>query len=107
MPPSAEAALRELMASHVGVMRDGDDLKDAIGTLAMMEQSVGNIALRNMATTALIVATAAWSRRESRGSHHRTDHPAENPALAKRTMTTLDAARAVAASASHRTRATA
>jgi L-aspartate oxidase len=111
MPPSAEAALRELMASHVGVMRDGDDLKDAIGTLAMMEQSVGNIALRNMATTALIVATAAWSRRESRGSHYRTDHPAENPALATRTMTTLDAARTVAttiaASASHCTRATA
>src|SRR4030095_8009343 len=88
MPPSAEANLRALMASHVGVIRDGDDLADAIRTLAMMESSVGNIALRNMATTALIVATAAWSRRESRGSHCRSDYPAEN-ALSKRTMTTL------------------
>jgi L-aspartate oxidase len=99
MPPSAEANLRALMASHVGVVRDGDDLADAIRTLAMMEASVGNIALRNMATTALIVATAAWSRRESRGSHYRSDYPAEN-ALAKRTTTTLAEARAVAASIS-------
>jgi L-aspartate oxidase len=97
MPPSAEANLRALMASHVGVIRDGDDLADAIRTLAMMEGSVGNIALRNMATTALIVATAAWSRRESRGSHCRSDYPAEN-APGKRTMTTLTQARDVAAS---------
>jgi L-aspartate oxidase len=97
MPPSAEANLRALMSSHVGVIRDGDDLADAIGTLAMMEQSVGNIALRNMATTALIVATAAWSRRESRGGHFRSDYPAEIPALARRTMTTLHEARAAAA----------
>jgi L-aspartate oxidase len=96
MPPSAEASLRALMASHVGVVRDGDELADAICTLSMMEQSVGNIALRNMATTALIVATAAWSRRESRGSHYRSDYPAER-APAKRTMTTLSDARAVAA----------
>jgi L-aspartate oxidase len=97
MPPSAEANLRALMSSHVGVIRDGDELADAIRTLAMMEQSVGNIALRNMATTALIVATAAWSRRESRGGHYRSDYRNENPALAKRTMTTLREARATAA----------
>jgi L-aspartate oxidase len=97
MPPSAEANLRALMSSHVGVIRDGDELGDAIRTLAMMEQSVGNIALRNMATTALIVATAAWSRRESRGAHCRSDYTEENPALANRTMTTLREARAVAA----------
>ena len=98
MPPSAEASLRALMSSHVGVIRDGDDLADAIGTLAAMESSVQNIALRNMATAALIVATAAWSRRESRGAHFRSDYPAENPALAKRTTTTLHAAREIAAS---------
>ncbi|MDQ8730805.1 L-aspartate oxidase [Bradyrhizobium sp. LHD-71] len=101
MPPSAEANLRALMSSHVGVIRDGDELADAIGTLSMMEQSVGNIALRNMATTALIVATAAWSRRESRGGHYRSDYPAEH-APAKRTMTTLASARAIAASMAER-----
>ena len=56
----------------------------------------GNIALRNMATAALLVAASAWTRRESRGAHYRIDHPAEKAALAHRTMTTLAAARDVA-----------
>ena len=51
-----------------------------------------------MATTALLVAASAWARRESRGAHYRIDYPAEKPALARRTMTTLAAAREIAAS---------
>ena len=57
----------------------------------------GNIALRNMATTALIVAASAWSRCESRGAHYRSDYPAEDPAQRHRTVTTLDEARNIAA----------
>jgi L-aspartate oxidase len=44
----------------------------------------------------LLVAASAWSRRESRGAHFRSDHSAEAPALARRTMTTLTAAREIA-----------
>jgi L-aspartate oxidase len=98
MPRLAEANLRNAMTSHVGVIRDGDDLADAIRTFAMTEASATNTTLRNMATTALLVTTAAWSRRESRGGHYRSDFPAEDPALAHRTMTTLADARDVAAS---------
>ena len=65
---------------------------------ADIERNTTSIALRNMATTALLVATSAWSRRESRGAHYRADYPAETPALARRTMTTLAEARAVATS---------
>ena len=57
-----------------------------------------------MATTALLVAASAWTRRESRGAQYRIDHPAEKPALAHRTMTTLAAARQIAASLSDRIR---
>jgi L-aspartate oxidase len=98
MPPLVEARLRTLMTSHVGVIRDGGKLAEAVRTFASIERDSGNIALRNMATTALLVAASAWTRRESRGAHYRIDHPVETPALAHRTMTTLAAARAVAAS---------
>ncbi len=77
-------------------------LAEAVRSFADIERDTGNIALRNMATTALLVAASAWARRESRGAQYRIDHPAEKPALAHRTMTTLAAARDLAASLSDR-----
>jgi L-aspartate oxidase len=102
MPPLTEANLRAMMASHVGVIRDGDRLAEAVRSFAAIERDTGNIALRNMATTALLVATSAWARRESRGAHYRIDYPIEKPALAQRSMTTLAAAREIAASLAER-----
>ena len=97
-----EAQLRAMMTSHVGVIRDGDRLAEAVRAFADIERKCGNIALRNMATTALLVAASAWTRRESRGAHYRIDFPVEQPALAHRTMTTLAAARDIAALLSER-----
>lgn len=94
--------LRAMMSAHVGVNRDGDGLGDAVRNFATLEREATSIALRNIATSALLVATAAWSRRESRGAHFRIDHPADVPALARRTMTTLAAAREVAESLTDR-----
>jgi L-aspartate oxidase len=96
MPALAEKNLRAMMTSHVGVIRDGDGLAEAMRIFAAIERDTGNIALRNMATSALLVAASAWTRRESRGAHYRNDYPAEKPALAHRTMTTLAAARETA-----------
>jgi L-aspartate oxidase len=96
MPALSEKNLRAMMSSHVGVIRDGDRLAEAVRAFASLEHDTGNIALRNMATSALLVAASAWTRRESRGAHYRIDHPAEKAALAHRTMTTLAAARDVA-----------
>jgi L-aspartate oxidase len=98
MPQLRAANLRAMMSSHVGVVRDGELLMEALQTFAVIEQTTGNIALRNMATTALIVAASAWARRESRGAHFRSDYMAEDPTQRHRTMTTLDAARKIAAS---------
>ena len=101
-------------AGAVGSKSAGDDdlacrrdprrrrLAEAVRSFAALERDTGNIALRNMATTALLVAASAWARRESRGAHYRIDYPAENPALAHRTMTTLAAAREIAASLAER-----
>jgi L-aspartate oxidase len=96
MPAGATEALRRLMSSHVGVVREGDALAAAVRSLAALERDTGNIALRNMATTALLVAANAFSRRESRGAHFRSDYPTETGAFAQRTMTTLDEARDIA-----------
>lgn len=105
IPRLVETSLRNMMASHVGVVRDGDHLAKAIRLFAEIERNTGSIALGNMATTALLVAAAAWSRRESRGAHFRCDHPAEVAALARRTMTTLTDAREVAAALADQTHA--
>jgi L-aspartate oxidase len=98
MSALSEARLRAMMSSHVGVIRDGDRLAEAVRAFAEIERQCGNVSLRNMATTALLVAASAWTRRESRGAHYRKDCPVEQPALAQRTMTTLAAAREIAAS---------
>jgi L-aspartate oxidase len=105
MPALAENSFRAMMTSHVGVIRNNDGLAEAVRACARIERNTGNIALRNMATSALLVAASAWTRRESRGAHYRIDCPAENPVLARRTMTTLTAAREIAASLSERTAA--
>ena len=96
LPALAEKNLRAMMTSHVGVIRDGESLEDAVRAFAAIERDTGNIALRNMATTALLVAASAWSRRESRGAHYRSDYPNEAASSAHRTMTTLAEARAIA-----------
>ncbi len=97
MPPLVENNLRAMMTSHVGVIRNADELMQAVTAFAAIERDTGNIALRNMATTALLVAASAWSRRESRGAHFRSDYPNEDPAQRHRTMTTLAEARKIAA----------
>jgi L-aspartate oxidase len=96
MPALSEKNLRAMMTAQVGVIRDGDRLADAVRVIAGLERDARSLALRNMATTALLVAASAWSRRESRGAHFRADCPTEQPALARRTMTTLAEAREVA-----------
>lgn len=103
MPPLTEANLRAMMTSHVGVIRDGDRLAQAVQSFAAIERDTGNIALRNMATSALLVAASAWARRESRGAHFRADYPYLGPTPAHRTITTLEAARDIAASLADRT----
>ena len=97
--------LRATMAAHVGVIREGEGLADAVRHVAALEREATSIALRNMAISALLVAAPAWSRHESRGAHFRSDHRAEIPALAQRTMTTLTAVRKIAESLSSQPRA--
>ena len=96
---SSVRELRMIMSRHVGVIRNGDGLATALGRISHIEREARRPLLRNMATAALLVAAAAFARRESRGAHDRSDYPRSDPALARRTFLTLAKARAVAADA--------
>lgn len=89
--------LRDMMSSNVGVVRNGEDLQSAVKRLLGIEAEATDIETQNMATTALLIASAALARRESRGAHFRLDYPETVAALAHRSRMTLADARNIAA----------
>jgi L-aspartate oxidase len=99
-PPSVRE-LRQIMSRHVGVIRNGEGLAAALARISGIERDTQSPSLRNMATAALLVAAAAFARRESRGAHERSDYPRPDPALARRTFLTLAKACAIATEAAH------
>ena len=85
--------LRAIMSRHVGVTRNGRGLATVLATIARIEREARSPALRNMATASLLIAAAAFARRESRGAHTRADYPRTDAAQARRTFLTLADAR--------------
>ena len=75
--------IRNLMTCHVGVQRHATGLQQAIAQLQPLA------AEDDRALVALMMATAALRRQESRGGHARTDFPATVPALAQPTLLTV------------------
>jgi fumarate reductase flavoprotein subunit len=86
-----QSRLRDVMWERVGLVRDGDGLRDALAeidgiTTALERVGLGggpefNLAwqdwlnLRSQSTVARLIAASALERRESRGAHYRRDHP--------------------------------
>ncbi|HYD98817.1 MAG TPA: L-aspartate oxidase [Alphaproteobacteria bacterium] len=95
--PALEARLRQTMFRHVGLVRDAAGLTAALA--ALHDLPTPSPRLRAMRDAALLVAAAAWTRRESRGGHSRADFPAADPAQAVRRVLTLAQARSLAAEA--------
>ncbi len=83
--------LRHLMYANVGLERDAEGLQSAIARIEQLDAVHRNEYgdLRNLLVVARLVAEAALERRESRGSHYRTDHPIADDAYAKRSFTRL------------------
>ncbi|WP_159728079.1 L-aspartate oxidase [Methylosinus sp. Ce-a6] len=88
--------LRDVMARDVGVIRDRAGLTRAARAILRIEAAATHAHLRNMALTALLVTSAALTRRESRGAHFRSDFPQAEDALAHRSYLTETQARAIA-----------
>ena len=83
-PPHPEAALRiqirELMWRHVGILRNGKELKSTLAQLEAMQLPLAASTreeneLKNLHDLAKVITRSAIAREESRGSHYRSDFP--------------------------------
>jgi L-aspartate oxidase len=92
-------ALRRLMSTEVGVVRNADGLRRALAGLTLIERDATSLSTRNSAIAALIIAAAAWQRTESRGAHFRSDYPGLDSRQAHRSVLTLRDVRDIAAKA--------
>jgi len=88
--PALVVDLRRAMTDDVGVIRNAAGLSRALSRIADIEARQPDCtSLCNMTATATLIASAALSRRESRGAHWRADHPETDPAQAQRSSMTL------------------
>ncbi|WP_432283889.1 L-aspartate oxidase [Aminobacter sp. BA135] len=85
----------DIVSSSLGVLRDGESLREAVA--ALLPIASGNSPAADPAAVALMMAVSALGREESRGAHSRSDFPLRS-AAARRSRITLDAAQQAAAS---------
>lgn len=88
--PALEARIRRILWEHVGLVRHGDGLEQALAELRKMGSAASG-STRNLLTVARLVTVAARAREESRGGHFREDFPATDPAWQRRLSVGLDA----------------
>lgn len=81
---AVRTSLQQAMWTGVGVERDAAGLAKARTALAHLRPT-GDPDTDNLLLVARATAAAAELRRESRGAHHRRDHPSSDPGQAHRT----------------------
>ncbi|WP_293002149.1 L-aspartate oxidase [Mycobacterium sp.] len=90
----ARGELQRAMSRDASVVRDGAGLERLSGTLsgASLHRVADRAALEDAALTvaARAVAAAALAREESRGCHHRAEHPETAPGPARSLVVRLD-----------------
>lgn len=81
--------LRNVMYSNVGLVRNETGLREALARIGELQSTTGaqNLELRNLLIVGELIAESALARRESRGSHYRSDYPRSDEAFAKRSFT--------------------
>lgn len=83
---------RRVLDAHAGVLRDAEGLARAADALAAHRgRHTPGTGPDGTWLVASAVVAAATLRTESRGAHHRVDHPSTDPAWVRRTEVRLDA----------------
>jgi len=98
-PYDVHHELQETMQSLVGIIRNGNELTEALHKLEDLKQKTASVKiggvpsynpgwnmatdLPSMITTSIAVAQGALHRRESRGGHTREDYPGPDPEMGK------------------------
>jgi L-aspartate oxidase len=87
----AVSDIRNVMYSNVGLVRSKWSLTQALARIDELAAEFGdtNVELANLIVVGRLIAEAALARRESRGSHYRSDYPQADEAFAKRSFTRL------------------
>jgi L-aspartate oxidase len=94
-PPSLLSEIRLVMDQHVGVLRDAAGLQQALRPLCEFIRGERTAAVGDAVLVSLLIATAAYTRQESRGAQQRLDYPGLT--LQQHTEITLDQALRIAA----------
>jgi L-aspartate oxidase len=83
--------VRNVMYSNVGLVRNAAGLSEALARVEELTAEFGDAPgeLRNLLVVGRLIAEAAIARRESRGSHYRSDYTQTDEAFAKRSFTRL------------------
>jgi L-aspartate oxidase len=96
LPPRPDASrIRPLVSSALGIVRDGETLREAARTLLPI--TAARDACSDPALVALMITIAALRREESRGSHCRSDFTQRNAHVNSLPLTLGDAFEAAAA----------
>jgi L-aspartate oxidase len=83
---AAMRRLREAMSDGLGVVRDLRGMERALDVFDELALRAPSELVADAAYLASAVARSAFARKESRGAHQRSDHPAADPAFAHRTI---------------------
>jgi L-aspartate oxidase len=83
--------LRNVMYANVGLVRNELGLREALARISELEAAfpAASNDLRNLLIAGRLITEAALARRESRGSHYRSDYPQTDEHFAKRSFTRL------------------